>query len=244
MISDIGTIMWKEGKEILALYGSRRGGPLGILIFVGLLGVYWPLQAGRDWITSPVSLAYWAWVPPFLVSTVVADSFAGERERHTLETLLATRLPDRAILLGKIGAAVAYGWGFTLMVMLLGLVAVNVVHGRGQLLLYPLTVVLGGTVLSVLAALMAASIGVLVSLRASTVRQAQQSLSIGLMVLVFIPVLGVQLIPSDARRWLLEMAVNAGVEQLVALAAAFLLSFDIGLLLAAATRFQRAKLVA
>lgn len=243
MISDIGTIVWKEGKEILALYGSRRGGPLGMLIFIGLLGIYWPLQAGRDWITSPVSLAYWAWVPPFLVSTVVADSFAGERERHTLETLLATRLPDRAILLGKIGAAVAYGWGFTLMVMLLGLVAVNVVHGRGQLLLYPLTVVLSGTLLSVLAALMAASIGVLVSLRASTVRQAQQSLSIGLMVLVFVPVLGVQLIPADLRMRLMEMAVNAGVEQLVALVAVFLLSFDIGLLLAANARFQRSKLI-
>ncbi|MGI5835634.1 MAG: ABC transporter permease subunit [Chloroflexota bacterium] len=243
MISDIGTIMWKEGKEILAIYGSRRGGALGMLIFIGLLGIYWPLQAGRDWVTSPVSLAYWVWVPPFLVSTVVADSFAGERERHTLETLLATRLPDRAILLGKIAAAVAYGWGFTLMVMLLGLVAVNVVHGRGQLLLYPLGVVLSGTVLSVLAALMAATIGVLVSLQASTVRQAQQSLSIGLLVLVFVPIVGIQLIPSDIRERFLEMAVNAGVEQLVALAAAFLLSFDVGLLLATIARFQRSKLI-
>ena len=39
------------------------------------------------------------------------------------------------------------------------------------------------------------------------------------------------------------MAVNAGVEQLVALAAAFLLSFDVGLLLATIARFQRSKLI-
>ena len=34
----------------------------------------------------------WMWFSLLLVINVVADSFAGERERHTLETLLASRL--------------------------------------------------------------------------------------------------------------------------------------------------------
>ena len=37
---------------------------------------------------------------------MIADGIPGERERHTLETLLASRLSDRSILLGKVMAAV------------------------------------------------------------------------------------------------------------------------------------------
>jgi ABC-type Na+ efflux pump permease subunit len=41
---------------------------------------------------------------------MITDSIAGERERQTLETLLASRLPDRAILLGKVAAITLLGW--------------------------------------------------------------------------------------------------------------------------------------
>jgi ABC-2 type transport system permease protein len=95
--------------------GSLRGGWLGLVIFVAVFGILLPLQSGRGWVESPTGLAVWAWVPFLLVSSVVADSFAGERERHTLETLLASRLPDRAILFGKLATAVGYGWGFALL---------------------------------------------------------------------------------------------------------------------------------
>jgi len=72
----------------------------------------------------------WAWVPLFLVMGVIAYSFAGDRERHTLETLLASRLSNRAILLGKIAAAVGYALRVTLLSLAAGLVTVNVAHGR------------------------------------------------------------------------------------------------------------------
>ena len=52
-----------------------------------------------------------------MVSSLVADSFAGERERHTLETLLASRLPDRAILAGKLLVPVAVAWGAALLAL-------------------------------------------------------------------------------------------------------------------------------
>lgn len=86
MTADILTMMWKEWKEILN-WGGRRG-RLGIVLFVVVFGVALPWQMGRAWIASPIALAYWAWVPLFMVTTVTADAFAGERERHTLETLL------------------------------------------------------------------------------------------------------------------------------------------------------------
>ncbi len=52
---------------------------------------------------------------------MITDSIAGERERQTLETLLASRLPDRAIVLGKIIAVTLFGWGLLLLGMIPGL---------------------------------------------------------------------------------------------------------------------------
>ena len=49
----------------------------------------------------------------FFIGPEVPDPLPRERERHTLETLLASRLSDRAILLGKIGAAVGFEWVIT-----------------------------------------------------------------------------------------------------------------------------------
>lgn len=86
MIADISTVLWKEWKEILS--EGRGRGKVSVLILVGVVGIILPWQIGRTWIESPMVLAYWAWVPMFLVMPVIADSFAGERERHTLETLL------------------------------------------------------------------------------------------------------------------------------------------------------------
>src|SRR5512145_268876 len=138
MIGDMLTVLWKEIRELPFMTGGGfRGGKFGMLIFLFVFGIYMPLQTGPKWVTSPVSLLYWVWVPFLLVSSVIADSFAGERERHTLETLLASRLSDRAVLFGKLSAGIAYGWGITTFCMLMGLIALNIVYGRDGLLLYP-----------------------------------------------------------------------------------------------------------
>jgi ABC-2 type transport system permease protein len=202
-----------------------------------------PWQFGPAWITSPISLVYWAWVPLFLVTAVIADSFAGERERHTLETLLASRLSDRAILFGKVGTAVVYGWGLTMVSMLIGVVTVNVVHGRGELLLYPPQVGASIVVLSLLAAGLAAEAGVLISLRASTVRQAQQTLSLAIMALLFVPIFGLQALPLEIRQPIVTAFARAGTMQTILGVMLFLTLLDIGLLAAAMARFQRARLI-
>lgn len=126
MTRDILTVMWKEWKELLWAGGLLRGGRVSLLIMLAIFGVFLPYQTGRAWVESAAPLFYWAWLPLMLVAGVVADSFAGERERHTLETLLASRLPDRAILVGKLAAAVTYGWGLVLAMLGLSLVTVNV----------------------------------------------------------------------------------------------------------------------
>jgi ABC-2 type transport system permease protein len=185
----------------------------------------------------------WAWVPLFLVSSVIADSFAGERERKTLEALLATRLSNRAILIGKVGAAVLYGWGFMLVSMLLALVSVNVAFGGGEILLYPPSVGMGSVVLGLLMSALAAAAGVLISLRASSVRQAQQTLSFAIMFLLFGLVYGVQALPEEWTAKVLPVLMSINATTAILVAAAVLLVIDAALLAAAAARFRRTRLI-
>ena len=245
MIADIGTVMWKELRELLAFRGGRRarGGIWNLLVMLLLFGVFMPLQWGREWIESPLGLAAWAWVPLFLVAGVVADSFAGERERLTLETLLASRLPDLAILLGKAATSVLYAWGLTAASLLIALVTVNVSQWSGHLLVYSPGMAAGGMLLGLLTAGLAAGAGVLVSLRAPTVRQAAQTMSIAIMVLVFVPVFGIQVLPATARAALaatfqhLQPGVTFGAVTLVVAA------LDVALIAAARIRFRRPRLI-
>jgi ABC-2 type transport system permease protein len=242
MISDILTIIWKELKEILFQRGRFRGGWLGMVFFVLVFGIFMPLQSGPDWVSSPIGLIYWAWIPFLLVSGIVADTFAGERERHTLETLLASRLSDRAILFGKLFTAILYGWGFTVLSMLISLVTVNIAHGQNGLLLYPLDIGAGILALSFLIAGLSAGLGVLVSLRASTVRQAQQTFSIAFFA-IFILIFALPMLPASLQLRLVQLVSKANVTAIVAAVAAALVILDIILVGLGMIRFKRDRLI-
>lgn len=242
-MGDILTVASKEWKELLWPGGSMRGGRLSLVILLFMFGVFMPYQFGPQWVDSPGTLFYWGWLPLMIVSSAVADSFAGERERHTLETLLASRLPDRAILLGKMAAAVGYAWGLVIAMLVIGLVTVNVVHGDGRLLWFPFRMAVGAPLLSLLGALIAAGAGVLVSLRAPTVRQAAQTLNVAILVIVFAPVLAIQALPAGWKAQLTAWAASVGADGilwtmsvLLALVAAVLVALALG-------RFRRARLV-
>jgi len=242
---DVGTVVWKELREMRAPQSGQRwgrGGWSSPIIFVLVFGIFMPWQIGADWVESPLVIVYWAWVPMVLVSGVVAQTFAGERERHTLEALLATRLPDGAILAGKITAVVTYGWAVTVAAALLGVITTNILHWEGVLLFYSAGVLLAILLITLLVALLGTAVGVLVSLRASTVRQAQQTLGIASMVLVFAAVYGVQALPID-----LEAVVVQGsgqlMKQLVVGGGLAMAVLDAVLIALSAQRFQRAKLI-
>jgi ABC-2 type transport system permease protein len=241
MIGDIGTVMWKEWKEIMTMWGSR--GKMGMVVFVAVFGVFLPMQSGRTWVESPILLFICAWVPLMLVISVIADSVAGERERHTLETLLASRLSDQAILCGKAGAAVCYGVGISWISMLLGLVTVNIVYGKDGLLFFSAQVLLGIVVFSILNAGLAASGGILISLRSATVKQAQQTMSLGIMVLVFVPIIVMQAMPAQWRNIFYEIFKDWGKVSIFAFAALLLAAIDAGLFIWAMKKFRRARLI-
>jgi ABC-2 type transport system permease protein len=243
MMADILTVASKELREILTFGGDARGrGKFSLLILVGIFGVFFPLQSGREWVTSSMSIMVWGWMPFLWVSGIVSDLFAGERERHTLEALLATRLSDLAILYGKLLAAIMYGVSLTWLVLLSSIVTINIVYGRDGLLFYSFATTMGALVFSVLVSGLSGSIGVLVSLRASSVRQAQQTMSIGMLVL-FLPFMLLQFIPKswlEAGSHLLE---NVQPVQVAIGLAVLLLVIEVVLIAIAKRLFQRSKLI-
>ena len=244
MIGDIATVMWKEWRELLPVGAAARGRnrAWSLLVVLLVFGIFLPLQSGREWVESPLTLLYWGWVPLFMVTSVIADAFAGERERHTLETLLATRLPDTAILLGKLLTAVLYGWGLAAASLLLGLITVNLTSWSGTFLFYSPLVLVGGTVLGLLTAGLAAGVGVLVSLRASSVRQAAQTMSIAIMLLLFVPIFGFQALPRATQAGLITSAQQVNATAALLVAGGALLLVDIVVYGVARLRFRRDRL--
>lgn len=242
MMADVMTVLWKELKEILEFSGARSGW-LRLALWFGVFGIFLPLQMQEEWLSSPIVLYNWSWFPLFVVSSVAAGAFAGERERHTLETLLASRLSDRAILFGKIAAGVIYGWGLTLPSILLGLVTVNVVRWQGTIQWYRPEIAVGGVVLSLVAALLGSVLGAFASLRASTARQAQQTLSLINMLVLFVPLFGLQALPAELKEQVWSVLAGLDLTRVVLIALAVLVALSVALLAATLARFRRARLI-
>ncbi len=195
-MSDIWTMIWKESKDLIFQGGWKS--LIRPFFVIGFMGIYLPLQVGTAWISlTPIYMLLLLWVPFFVVISYIGDAIAGERERHTLETLLASRMPDRAILLGKIMATVLYAWGMGVFSLLLGLILVDLLRTQGNWMFYPLDLFVDALILILLASVLATTAGVLVSLRASTVRQAQQILSIGTIAFVFGVTFVLRAIPAN-----------------------------------------------
>jgi len=243
MIADIKTIMWKDSKGLLRRGDNRARTLLTVLTPVVLFGIVFPIQFREDWLTTGWSLIIAIITPFMLVAMAIPESFAGERERHTLETLFASRLPDRAILFGKLTIAVAFGWGFSLLLMLVSLIVNNIVQWSGQIQIYEAKVLLADVSVSLLMSGMVASLGSLISLRAPTVQSAQQTL----MAVLLIPLLLLQvaafllptLYPTENIR---EFLATIDYLQILYIALAVLLAVNVICLWATMSRFQRAKL--
>jgi ABC-2 type transport system permease protein len=243
MLRDIWTISKKDIREVIFSRGNKRGGLISILVVVGLIGVYFPLFSQDTWFTSPIAVLNWAWMPIFMVTSLVTDSIAGERERHTLETLLASRVTDQAILLGKISAAVLYGWGLFMVSLLVGAVTINVANWGGPLQFYPLDFFIACAGLSLLLCVFISTIGVFVSLRAPTARIAYQRLSLSMLALVLLPVVLTQFLPQGSLVPMLAALETINLQKAFLILGIALLALDVLFILAALARFKRTRLI-
>ena len=128
---------------------------------------------------------------PLMVSGVIAsDSFAGEKERKTIEALLAAPLTDSELLMGKILVGFAPAMAVTLLSFTLYTVMVDALTlGRfGFLLLPNLTWLVMILCLAPAASLLGIGATVIISTRVKGFREAQQ-----LSALLVVPVLALLL---------------------------------------------------
>ncbi len=243
MIEDALTIAQKDLREMLLQSGTLRRSLRGLLFSVVVFGVVLPLQIGPDLVRQPAAILPFAWVPLLLASNMIADGIAGERERHTLETLLASRLADLSILLGKVVAAVAYGWSFMVVNAMVGLVTVNLANTDQAILLYSPQAILILGVFGLLGAGFVACGGSLVALRAPTVRQAAQNMSLVVVAVLLVPALAIPALPADVRRQVIDTLVGLDWLAIGVGLAAILAVLDVALFAAAMLRFQRTRLI-
>jgi ABC-2 type transport system permease protein len=244
MMDDIRTMLWKEWKEFFLQRGSSRKTMLiSALLPVILLGIVIPWRAGPAYADNMVALIVPALMPLLFVLVLVADSFAGERERHTLETLLATRLSDQVILLGKMTAAVLYAWSVFVITLAVGLLGINIMYGHGHLIMFPMGRLVPTLVYDFLLAVLLSCIGVFVSLRATTVRQAMQILNLGFMLTVWGSFFGFEALPRQWRLVLLRVLAGDNLFQTEIIAGVSLIAADVALLVATRARFRRARLI-
>jgi len=89
MFDDVLSVVWKERKSQFRVRGSRMRF-LMMLFSPLLLGTIFPITWGPDWLTQLPPLVVATITSVILVAVMVPESIAGERERHTLETLLSS----------------------------------------------------------------------------------------------------------------------------------------------------------
>lgn len=237
MFADIKTLIWKEIKVQFRGSAKKSNFLWQLLAPITLASVF-PITWGPDWVKEfpPLIIAFIT--PALIAAAMIPDSFAGERERHTLDTLLASCLPDRAILLGKMLPAIIIGWGAALLINLISLIVVNLFHGSTGFLFYSPNIAGGILFLSFLSATLMAGSGVLTSLTAATAQEAGQKL----MMFILIPAMALQIIPMLFMDQILGIITTLDGEQILIVFGASLLAVDLLILLIASNKFQRTEL--
>jgi ABC-2 type transport system permease protein len=172
---------------------------------------------------------------PIMVSSIIAsDSFAGEKERKTIEALLATSLSDGEMLLGKIlvsfaPAVLVTTVAFIIYSAIVDCMTIGLFDGR---LLLPNTIWLS-LIFGLAPAVAFADIGltVVISARVKGVREAQQ-ISALLLVPLFAAVLG----QASGSMFFDPL--------LIAWLTALLIAFDVVILVASIKAFGRDHIIA
>lgn len=240
MMREIGVVMRKELKE-MGIEGGGRRGRLTPLVGLAVAGMLIPFNLGVRYVLPETMMVMGLVLPALFVLPIVADTFAGERERHTLETLLATRLPDQSILFGKLAAIVSYAFVLSVLALGIGLITVNVAHPEARALLVSPATLATTVVEIVLVATLMTGIGLLISLGAATVRQAQQRFSMILLVPMMIPAI-VGGLPAAMREPLRRMLAAGQLTRTQWLLAGLIVLNAI-VLGVSSRRFQRSKLI-
>ncbi len=201
MVRDILTVIQKEMWEYWQMRGSKapwRGHVFAIILFS-----IWPAMSGAMMMGSPWCALMWAWIVTIMTTPYVADSFAGERERHTMDTLLSSRLPDKAIVIGKLMSASLCSWVTGMLSLPLSVLLANAFSPNHAVHLHP-TVWFTAPILALSMAFMVAGNTSVFVVKAVTVKQATQTASYGTIFIIIIPLLAMRFLPQHTVQQFLE----------------------------------------
>src|SRR5258706_12819412 len=221
-------------REELAALPRRIGGRSGILMWIFaivVMGVLLPWQLGYGFLDMPVLLAYAAMALLF-AAPLVAESFAGERERNAVPSDPRLR---RDLLLARVTVGLMYGWVSPLAMMALGFVTVNLYYRPQVLLLPPPLISFDLSLLTGLAALLVASLAAAIAVRARDARRAKRTLRQGFL-------LSLVALIWYVRAGGAKFETEAAVTRLAGVAALIILPVSAGLLRLALTGWDRSEI--
>jgi len=248
VFAEIAAIMWKEWRQLL----QRTGGKVWVFVLRILLSFVFialiiPVEIENGAIVDYSWNLVWVTMPSVIVLGLVSFSFAGERETHTLPTLLASPLSDRALVLGKIGFPVIYGFVCSLIISLCLLLKINIVSDSRELILYSQESLISGLLTSWLVATFVGTLGVYTSMKAPTIRQAQTSLVLTMLVVILLPLISFVasafLIPQDIKTNLIEFVAGLNSSTAIVIILLGLAVFDLILIFLVLKWFDRDKLL-
>jgi ABC-2 type transport system permease protein len=183
-MNDIVTVLRKEYLELFGNRHAARGPLIQSAVMLLMTGVLLPSSGAFRWMASPTTPLLYFMFPSALAAVIAADSFAGERERRTLETLLATPLSDAAIFVGKVASAALFAVTVTLLSLIAAVVTINLGQHDGAFFLPPVELALGVLGSAAGASLVTAAVAVAISMRVTVARSAQQMSSMLSMAIV------------------------------------------------------------
>lgn len=248
LIRQITVILRKEWEDINSTFFSYHNFSAGIwpiLLICVAFGFYEPLRIGPEWLQSNTMVISISLLIPFITIGFISPySFVGERMRGTLEPLLASPVSDQAILFGKIGIAILFGWGVTLIVMLLGLGVINIFLANGNFLFYLPELAMPTLLLSLLFSILVATIGTNSSLYAKTILEAQRILVTTLFIPILLPSFFLSpFMPEDWKVLIVQIITQLGTNTLLLIFIVLLFIVDGIFMVIAQIRFNRKLLI-
>ena len=157
----------------------------------------------------------------------------------TLRTLLASRLSDSSILIGKIASSSIYGFINVIFMLCVGLISANLISMETGFAFYSPEILIGSLIIGLLISIATACTGVLISIKSPTVKQAQQTLGSAFIFVILGLFIVTRSVPIDWWR----VSSDAFISSLILYTSLILMLIDTGLFIIARNLFKRRRLM-
>ncbi|HUW66016.1 MAG TPA: hypothetical protein VMW83_15245 [Spirochaetia bacterium] len=248
-MTDFKAMFLKEWQELFNIPKPGPGflwalmaTPLGRLLILVAMLIITVGAMGDSFLANAGTLGLVFLIPFLFVSTIVVDSFAGERERGTLDTLLASRLPEWAIFFGKVGAPIVAATLAMLAASLGSWILALFMFGSRAAAVFPPSFLGAIPFSTLLVGVLGAGVSALVSERSASVRNAQQGVTYGALGVSLVIALPINSLPASVRQHLLAMLLSLSPGLTTAVLLTVLIGLDALLLYIALRRFVRLRL--